>query len=86
MNIIEEASDRRGDFDFPFAGLQDSKYRLTKGATFPILAAFRTYVEKDPKSGDACWRGGFNRVLEIWSEAGPHLVEETFQVTGESAR
>src|SRR6185437_8375350 len=44
MNIIEEASDRRGSFEFPFAGLAGAKYRLTKGATFPILAAFRTYV------------------------------------------
>jgi hypothetical protein len=48
MNIIEEASERRGAFDFPFANLAGSKYRLTKGATFPILAAFRTYVEKNP--------------------------------------
>ncbi len=86
MNIIEEASDRRGDFDFPFAGLQQNKYRLTKGATFPILAAFRTYVEKHPKSGEARWRGGFDRVLEIWSEVGPSLVEETFQLTKEGVR
>ena len=86
MNIIEEASDRRGDFDFPFAGLPKSKYRLTKGATFPILAAFRTYVEKHPKSGEARWRGGFDRVLEIWKEVGPNLVEETFQLTREGVR
>jgi hypothetical protein len=86
MNIIEEASDRRGDFDFPFGGLPQSKYRLTKGATFPILAAFRTYVESNPKSGEARWRGGFDRVLQIWSEVGPSLVEETFQLTKEGVR
>jgi hypothetical protein len=86
MNIIEEASARRGAFDFPFAGLDESKYRLTKGATFPILAAFRTYVEVSHKTGDARWRGGFDKVLEIWREAGPNLVEETFQLTREGVR
>src|SRR3984885_5286355 len=86
MNIIEEASARRGTFEFPFAGLAPKKYRLTKGATFPILAAFRTYVEISPKTGDARWRGGFNRVLEVWNEVGPSLVEETFQLTKEGIR
>jgi hypothetical protein len=86
MNIIEEASERREAFDFPFGSLASSKYRLTKGATFPILAAFRTYVEKNPKTGEARWRGGFERVLEVWEEVGPNLVEETFQLTREGVR
>jgi hypothetical protein len=86
MNIIEEASERRGEFDFPFAGLPGSQYRLTKGATFPILAAFRTYVEKHPKTGEARWRGGFDRVLKVWEEVGPSLVDETFQLTKEGIR
>jgi hypothetical protein len=86
MNIIEEASERRGTFDFPFAGMTDSKYRLTKGATFPILAAFRAYVEPHPKTGEARWRGGFEKVLEVWKESGPNLVEETFQLTREGKR
>jgi AIPR protein len=86
MNIIEEASERRGAFDFPFAGLPSSQYRLTKGATFPILAAFRTYVETHPRTGEARWRGGFERVLEIWKEIGPTLVDETFQLTKEGIR
>jgi len=86
MNIIEEASERRGSFEFPFAGLPGAKYRLTKGATFPILAAFRTYVEESPTTGDARWRGGFEKVLEVWKEAGPNLVDETFQLTSEGKR
>lgn len=86
MNIIEEASERRGVFEFPFASLTSGKYRLTKGATFPILAAFRTYVERNPKTGEARWRGGFKKVLEVWDEAGPNLVEETFQLTREEKR
>jgi hypothetical protein len=86
MNIIEEASERRPPFDFPFAGLPGNQYRLTKGATFPILAAFRTYVEEHPKTGEARWRGGFQRILEVWEEVGPTLVEETFQLTKEGVR
>lgn len=86
MNIIEEASSKRGTFDFPFANLSPSEYRLTKGATFPILAAFRTYVEENPKTGNARWRGGFERVLEVWDELAPNLVEETFQLTKEGIR
>jgi hypothetical protein len=86
MNIIEEASAKRGAFEFPFAELQSKKYRLTKGATFPILAAFRTYVEINDKTGDARWRGGFDKVLEVWSEVGPTLVAETFQLTKEGIR
>jgi hypothetical protein len=86
MNIIEEATERRGAFDFPFAGLASHKYRLTKGATFPILAAFRAYVEEHPKTGEARWRGGFEKVLEVWEESGPNLVDETFQLTREGKR
>ena len=86
MNIVEDASKRRGAFDFPFAGLEKHKYRLTKGATFPILAAFRAYVEPHPKTGEAQWRGGFEKVLEVWRESGPNLVDETFQLTREGKR
>jgi len=86
MNIIEEASERRGLFDFPFGGLSGNKYRLTKGATFPILAAFRAYVRESSKTGEAVWRGGFEKVLQVWDEAGPNLVEETFQLTREGVR
>ena len=77
MKIVEDASERKGSFVFPFAGLTGSKYRLTKGATFPILAAFRSYVEINPKTGNAKWRGGFDQVLKVWKETGPALVNET---------
>jgi hypothetical protein len=86
MNIVEEASKRRGEFEFPFARIGGSKYRLTKGATFPILAAFRAYVEVDPKTNQASWRGGFERVLKVWQEAGPTLVDETYQLTQDGKR
>ena len=76
MNIIEEASKARL-LDFPFAQLQPNKYRLTKGATYPMLAAFRNMVQVDGESGNAGWRGGFKSVLKLWKEAGQELVAET---------
>ncbi|MEK7995322.1 MAG: AIPR family protein [Planctomycetota bacterium] len=86
MNIVEEAGPRRGAFTFPFAGLDPSPYRLTKGATYPILGAFRNYVDLDQKTGEATWRGGFSLVLRVWEEAAPELVEETFNATSEIGR
>jgi AIPR protein len=80
LKIIEEASARRKEFEFPFAGLQPSKYRLTKGALYPILAAFRNCVKLD-RNGEASWIGGFESVLSMWKEAGPELVAEMFQAT-----
>jgi hypothetical protein len=80
LKIIEEASARRKEFEFPFAGLQPSKYRLTKGALYPILAAFRNCVKLN-RSGEASWIGGFDAALSMWKEAGPELVAEMFQAT-----
>ena len=86
MKIIEDASERAGTFNFPFAGITGGKYRLTKGATFPILGAFRSYVEINPRTGNAQWRGGFDKVLQVWKETGPNLVDETYQLTREGVR
>ncbi len=80
MNIVEAAGKDRGEYDFPFAQLPPNKYRLTKGACYPMLAAFRNMVEVDG-SGYARWRGGFRSVLKLWTEAGPDLVKETVEAT-----
>jgi hypothetical protein len=45
MKIVEEAGASRGAFDFPFARLKPNQYRLTKGATMPILP----FVAMSPK-------------------------------------
>jgi hypothetical protein len=84
MNIVEEAAGDRM-MEFPFAQLVPSKYRLTKGASYPMLAAFRNMVLLD-ESGNATWRGGFKSVLRLWQEAGPELVEETYNATKEIGR
>ena len=85
MKIVEEAVASRGTFDFPFARIKPSQYRLTKGATMPILAAFRSYVTEN-RTGDAEWRGGFERVKQVWKQAGPNLAAETYQLTQDGIR
>jgi len=86
MNIIEQASAKRGQFEFPFADLEPCDYRLTKGAALPILAAFRNFVAIDPESGEAYWEGGFDHVLDEWRNSGAELVSETAQATKEIGR
>lgn len=87
LNIVEEASKRVGEFEFLFATwLTPNQYRLTKGATYPILAAFRNLVEINDSTGRAEWMGGFANILEFWKKAGPELVEETFNATKEIGR
>src|SRR5882762_1268612 len=63
MNILEEAPKGR-KLEFPFAELPPSDYRLTKGACYPMLAAFRNMVVEDT-SGNAAWQGGFKSVLRL---------------------
>lgn len=66
---------KRGTFTFPFIGAT-GEHSLHRGAAVPILSAFRIFVEKDRKSGEARWRGGFDHVLEVWDKLGGDLVAE----------
>ncbi len=84
MNILEKAG-KGHKLEFPFAELAPGDYRLTKGASYPMLAAFRNMVVTD-SSGNAAWQGGFKSVLRLWSEAGPELEEETYNATKEIGR
>lgn len=77
LKIVEKVSDKKEPFDFPFANLDSNRTRLTKGAAYPILGAFRNYVRVNPKTGLAEWNGGFNIVKKAWEEVGPTLVRET---------
>jgi hypothetical protein len=84
MNILEKAA-KGHKLEFPFAELSPNDYRLTKGASYPMLAAFRNMVVTD-SAGNATWQGGFKSVLRLWSEAGPELEEETYNATKEIGR
>jgi hypothetical protein len=86
LNIVEEAPARKQVFDYPFSGFAGTQYRLTKGATYPIVNAFRNFVEIDEDNGEAYWRGGFKKVLQAWKKLGPTLVAETYRATREIGR
>lgn len=86
LRIVEEAPATKGKYDFPFADLQPNKYRLTKGAAYPIFAAFRNCVVYDPANHRCEWRGGFKAVLGMWDKMGPELVRETFEATKDIGR
>lgn len=77
LNIVEEANLRQKHFHFLHSGQSPHKYRLTKGAAFPIFGAFRNFVEIDPKTKQARWIGGFDNVLKVWEASAPELVKET---------
>jgi hypothetical protein len=80
LSIVEE---RKGNkrFDFPFAGLPEQPYRLTKGALFPIFAAFRNKVEVNPDTGTAQWHSGFDSVLKLWTQVAPEIAAQPKQAT-----
>lgn len=78
LDIVEEARGKHKAFDFPFAGLEPSQYRLTKGALYPIYAAFRNTIEIGP-DGAAHWRGGFSAVISLWKSVAPELAKQTKQ-------
>jgi AIPR protein len=79
LRIVEKAPPSKGRFKFRFANLDDHDQRLTKGAAFPILGAFRNFVVFDAETQTARWLGGFENVLNSWRELAPELVSETKQ-------
>lgn len=76
---------KRGQFDFWFSG-KKSRYRLTGGALFPMLAAFRWMVAINPTTGLAEWRGGFSAVKTLWDKTGPELMRATQNTSVELGR
>lgn len=55
---------------------ETTKQFLSKGALFPILAAFRWFVIEDQKSGVYVWKtkDGFDGIMNIWKNHGPRLM------------
>lgn len=79
--LIESATKK--PFKFPFLQTHSTE-RLTRGALYPMLAAFRWMVEGDPRDGSARWRGGFDAVLERWRAAGERLVAQSVEKCAEA--
>jgi hypothetical protein len=78
-------SRKRGQFEFVFIG-EESKYRVIGGALFPMLAAFRWLVQKNPKTGAVEWRGGFKAVRDLWDKTGPELMRATQETSNDLGR
>lgn len=76
LDIMEQSKAGK-KYDFPFAGLPPSEYRLTKGALYPIFAAFRNKVWINPESGLAEWDEGFASVLALWESTAAELAQQT---------
>ena len=76
LDIMEQARSGK-KYDFPFAKLLQSEYRLTKGALFPIFAAFRNKVALNPETGLAEWQGGFESVLDLWKSTSIEVANQT---------
>jgi AIPR protein len=64
---------KSGDFDFPFVE-KKGPHRLSAAAAMPIFAAFRAMLTTG--NGKPRWKGGFDKVLELWQEVGGDLVRE----------
>ena len=79
LRIVEKAPPSKGRYQFRYAKLDDHDQRLTKGAAYPILGAFRNFVVINENTGVAEWRGGFEFVLESWRKLAPELVAEIKQ-------
>ena len=65
---IDKTKDGKPSFVMPFTG-QPTDWRVNMAAAMPILAAFRRFLEVDPKSPQGAYRwinDDFNRVKSIW--------------------
>lgn len=76
LDIMEQARSGK-KYDFPFANISQCEYRLTKGALFPIFAAFRNKVTINPETRLAEWQGGFDSVLKLWTSTSVELANQT---------
>ena len=83
LAFVDKAPEKRGQavpFQMPFTG-EETEYRLNMSAVYPILAAFRAFVE-DEKIGEngkqkivARWKAGFQSVLATWERTGVQILE-----------
>lgn len=76
---------KRGDFTFQFTGKTD-EFRLYPGALYPMLAAFRWYVDQDPTTLKMQWRGGLSAVKKAWTAIGAELMRATIHASNDLGR
>ncbi len=76
LDVIEQRKGKQR-YNFPFANLPPAQHRLTKGAFYPIFAAFRNKVAVDKTTKQAQWQGGFNSVMELWRSVNIETARQT---------
>ena len=83
LAFVEESKQRQ-PYPFIFTG-EKGKNRLTRGALFPMLAAFRWMVQEN-EHGAIEWRGGFDTVKRVWDEVGAELMRETQETSNANGK
>lgn len=85
LEMVEQAKGNRPDFSFTFLNGDQSRSRLRRPAVFPILGSFRRLLSKDPDGvpygpyQPVKWRDGFDEVMELWNQAGGHLLRRFYE-------
>lgn len=86
LSFVKQAGERR-PFKSLFTGTTETfDSRLEDAALYPILAAFRVFVEQDPATGKMRWKGGFAAVKKAWEELAYELVKATHNTSMEVGR
>lgn len=75
----------KGVWKFPFTG-QTAEYRMVNGALYPIIAAYRWYVELDPITAEVSWRGGFEAIQAAWEDDAVSLLKSTHEMSNTLGR
>ena len=83
LSIVEQ--NRSGKFSFPFSKQAPSEYRLMKGASLPILGAFKIFI-KENQNGNLVWNDDFNGVEKTWNEYADILIDRTMESAGKHQR
>jgi hypothetical protein len=83
LKFVEK--NKKGKFEFPFTN-QFNEYRLTRGALYPMLGAFRAMVIEDAETGLIKWKNNFSGVITMWRDIGKELMEATQETSEELGR
>jgi len=83
LSIVEQ--NRSGKFSFPFSEKAPSEYRLMKGASLPILGAFKIFVSEN-SNGELVWNNDFLGVEQTWNEYARILIDRTMESAGKHQR
>lgn len=86
LSWVEYRENSRRPFHFHFSQQKGDK-RLFDGALYPILAAYRWYVEVDPKTMKFRWRVPFDEIVKAFRERdAKELLTATRQKSDELGR